>query len=333
MPSPSRPADPSPLALLRDHRATRYPPDPIPEILPGGGVSLIAGASGTGKTAFLAWLTTRFRDHLPIFSHQPTIIPCQAILAIDRSWIQSTSKWFEAVGFPEILAYSPLDDPEFKADRMRFKKNRLAILNEHLDKLCALYGGPLPRGTIVYVDPMAPFLGGNLLDYDACSVACMEIREIGRLRGVTFMGTAHTAKLKADKKDRYARVQDRILGSAALLGYTDTQMFLASPDETESDHYQFFWNPHHARSQTFDLGRDPNTGLFVPYEAAPVAHPELQATLLSLLAASGEPIAYATLVAAASTSDASVHRALTQLLKDGRVRKAERGQYVVATVS
>ena len=34
----------------------------------------------------------------------------------------------------------------------------------------------VPPGTIVYVDPLAPFLGGNLNDYDACATACVKLR-------------------------------------------------------------------------------------------------------------------------------------------------------------
>ncbi len=79
-----------------------------------------------------------------------------------------------------------------------------------------------------------------------------------------MIGTAHAAKQKADKNERYLRPQDRILGSTALFGYTDTQMYLAAPDETGSKDgvYTFFWNPHHAPPAAFPLTRD-SEGRFV----------------------------------------------------------------------
>lgn len=324
-------APPLTLAQLRDKRATEYPPDPIPTIIPGGGVSLIAGASGTGKTAFLAWWTTRFRDGLGIFGHPTHATPCQAILAIDRSWVQSTSKWFEVAGFSDILAYAPSDDPAFNPSDMRRKDRRLGVFKKHLEKLDAIHGGPLPPGSILYVDPLAPFLGGNLIDYDACSVACLELRTLCRERQITIIGTAHTAKLKADKKDRYQRVQDRILGSTALLGYTDTQMYLASPDETESDYYSFFWNPHHAPSRSFKMTRDPKTGLFIPYEEGPI--PEEHQQIVDLLAGAASPVPLKTIEVALSLAPSTAHRYLQALVEDGRVRKAGHGLYTAAPVS
>lgn len=331
---------------LRSARAL-YPPDPIPKVIPGGGVSLLAGSSGTGKTAFLAWFTCQMRDGLPIFHHAVPAAPAQAVLAIDRSWVQSTSQWFELAGYPDIPAYSPLDDPSFKASSLRHKGNRMGLLESFIDKL-EVNHGPLPPDAILYVDPLACFLGGNLIDYDACAMACMQIREIARDRRLTIIGTAHTAKLKADKKDRYQRVQDRILGSTALLGYTDTQMYLASPEESDSRFYTFFWNPHHAKSETFDLTRCDKTGLFNAASATP--HPDTpplasheppsdhESLILDLLTQlqpqypnAGVP--YAAILEASGLKDGSVHRYLMHGAKEGRILKVGRGTYKRAEVS
>lgn len=337
---PESPAPPSiPLQSLRAARASCYPPDPIPNILPGGGVSLLAGASGIGKTAFLAWWATRFRDGLPIFGHPPAAIPGQAILAVDRSWVQSTSRWFELVGYPDIPAYSPLDDPTFKPAMMRNRKTRVHVFeHEILPKL-----GALVPGTLVWVDPIAPFLGGNLLDYDTCSIACMELRDLARRYQITFVGTAHTSKQKDDRKQQYRRVQDRILGTTALLGYTDTQMYLSAPDENGSDCFQFFWNPHHAPCQTFDLRKDPRTGVFIPVEPKPdAAESEAAPTgtakaildalaLRSGLEPTGTP--YATLIDVLGLTSGSVYRVLVGLIRDGFVLRVGRGLYKLAKLN
>lgn len=324
---PSPPASSSDLATLRARRAEDYPPDPLPDILPGGGISLIAGASGIGKTAFLAWWTTRFRDEAPIFGIEPAKIPLQAILAIDRSWVQSTSKWFEAAGFPEIPAYCPADDPSISPSRWRNKAHRIALLNEFLDKLAARCpGGVLPPGTIVYVDPLAPFLGGNLLDYDGCTVACLEIRNICRARRITIIGTAHTSKLKSDPKDRYTRLQDRILGSTALLGYTDTQMYLAGPEETENGLYAFFWNPHHAPKALFPLDRDPKTGLFVPAGELP-RHEDQQKILAFFDQQPDRRARFVEVLVGTGLAKATAHRHLQILVHDGLLKMIGRGFY------
>jgi hypothetical protein len=305
-----------------------YPPDPLPGIIPGGGISIIAGASGLGKTAFLAWWTTRFRDNLPIFGHPVGPFSEQVILAIDRSWVQSTSKWFEVAEYANIRAYSPLDDPSFRPARARSKQHRLSLLIEFLDK----FTPAIPPHALVYVDPLSPFLGGNLNDYDSCMVACMEIRELCRQRQITIIGTAHTAKLKGDPADRYTRVVDRILGSAALLGYTDTQMYLAGPDETEGRYYEFTWNPHHAPQATFPLDRDKKSGLFIPPGTQPRDEEEL--AIVKYLKDQPEQVArFADIVAAIALPKATIHRHLQALVKDGLVHCPAKGFYKLRTIN
>lgn len=236
-----------------------FPPDPLPIILPGASVNLLAGAPGVGKTALLAGLLTAFRDQRPVFGHTPAALPKIAIICADRSWDQSTSEWFRRVGYTDLPAYSLLDDENFNVRRLRQKQQRIDILQEAINHL------ELPWGSLLVVDPLALFLGGNLNDYDACGVACAEIRQVCRRRGLTVIGTAHSSKQKADKQQRYLRLQDRIAGSTALFGYTDTQMYLAAPEEIGEDFYLFQWTPHHGPEEHFKLKKD-DQGLFIPYE-------------------------------------------------------------------
>jgi len=295
----------------------------------------MAGASGTGKTSFLAWLAVQFRDSLPIFTHQPRPLPAQGIIVTDRSWLQSTSLWFEAAEFLDIRAYSLLDDESFDKRRLRRKHERILILEHCLDQL------DLPRGSLLWIDPIALFLGGNLLDYDACLVACSEIRAICQERWLTVIGTAHTAKLKADVKARYLRPQDRILGTAAQLAYTDTQMYLASPEEMdEAEHYTFLWNPHHAPSETFFLARD-EAGLLRPAPERPKPAPALveeevppnivdlplAQQILDLLPTTAA-MPYAILQERIpEVSRATLYRVLQALEQGSYIRRPVRGQY------
>lgn len=237
----------------------KFPPDPLPPVITGATVNLLAGAPGVGKTALTAWLARCFAESTPIFGHQPGPIGKVAFLGADRSWTQSSRRWFDAAGFPDIAHYSLQDDPHFVPGRLRRRLDRLKILTEALDQLA------LPAASLVFVDPLGIFLGGNLNDYDACAVACMEIRRVCWERQLTVIGSAHAGKQKSDKAERYLRPQDRILGSAALFGFTDTQMYLASPQEMESDYYSFFIVSHHAKAMAFELDRDEH-GLFVPVE-------------------------------------------------------------------
>lgn len=295
-------------------------PDPIEKILLANSVNLLAGAPGVGKTALIAWLLTRFRDTLPIFGYLPCPIPRIAFIGADRSWENSTRFWFEAAGYADIPHYSLQDDRAFPPVRLRNRAGRIQILEQCLEKV-----GPLPPGSLVVVDPLSLFLGGNLIDYDTCGVACSQIRRLCQDLQFTLIGTAHSSKQKADRKERYKRLQDNILGSTALFGYTDTQMYLAAPDETGADHYTFLWAPHHKPPEMFPLGRDAS-GLFVPWEDSTAA--ALEAGLLALIPLIEEGIGFGDLVLAAEQmSRATVHRILQHFLEVGVVERVGHGRY------
>lgn len=293
----------------------------LPPIIPPASVSLLAGAPGAGKTTLVAWLATRFRDCLPIFGHQPNPVPRQLFISADRSWKDSTRLWFDAVGFPDIEAYSLQDDRAFKKIHLRKRQERMTVLRACLDRFA-----PIVPGTLAWVDPISLFLGGNLIDYDTCMVACCEIRELCQDHGLTVIGTAHAGKQKADKMQRYLRFQDRIAGSVALFGYTDTQMYLAEPSEVGEEYYLFGWHPHHSKPETFQMQRNAS-GLFEPY-ADPDAGRERE--LLSAIPLSPDLTRVRDILEAAyaqGISKRSCFRFLDTLTAQQAIVKVGRGQY------
>ena len=149
-----------------------------------------------------------------------------------------------------------------------------------------------------------------------------------RDRGLTMVATAHSAKLKADRKERYLRLQDQILGSTALFGFTDTQMYLASPEELQQPYYAFVWAPHASKPETFQLGRD-EQGLFVPYE--PQDEGNCTRVLELFPASCEEPITLAALTVLAADiplSLATLKRVLEVLIERQRIARVKRGIYV-----
>jgi len=308
------PATPTPAA------APSTPADLLPNIISHGSISLLSGAAGLGKTALLATIARAFRDGTPVFGHQPNPVAEIGIINADRGWDRGARVWFERAGFPEIKFYSMCDDPAFDPRCLRKKFDRTARLGEFIDKLT------LPKRSLLLCDPIGLFLGGNLLDYDGCGVACHEIRVLLRQRELTMMATAHAGKLKADKKDRYARLQDQILGSSALLGFSDTQMVLASPEETGSAYYTFLWVPHLAPPETFLLERD-ELGIFRLAEGTDAGS---AGRILALLPRSGDEITageLGELAQAIPLTAKTVQRALSQLVAEGQVTKVRRGVY------
>lgn len=293
---------------------------PLPKILPPGGISILAGAPNVGKTALMAGLLRDLRDGRPIFGRTSIAPPAIGYLNADRSWANGSGIWFERVGYPEIHQYSMVDDPQFNPKRLRKKHERTDILASFIDSL------QLPPGALICVDPIALFLGGNLLDYDSCAVACMEIRTYLRLRQYTMLATAHSAKIKADKKERYMRLQDQVLGSTAISGFTDTMMYLASPQEMGKPYFQFLWHPHSSPAEVFQLEQD-EQGLFQPYSGADEGN---QARVLTLFPTDGSVITLAILCELAEQyplSRATVKRVLEALIDVGKVTKVAYGLY------
>lgn len=242
--------------------------DPLPGILNLGFLNLLAGASGIGKTAFIAAAARAFRDGAPFLGHATHQPQALAYVTADRPWADSRL-WFDAVGFSDIAQYSIVDDHTLLMSRFRRRADRTQLLLHCLDKL------HLPPGGLVFVDPIALFLGGNLLDYDTVAIACIEIHRVLQARRLCAVGLMHASKQKGDPKERYTRVQDRILGSSALLGFTGTQMYLMSPEESGGDYFSFMWNPHHRPAESFELRKD-ERGLFHQVEDQDRERPALE---------------------------------------------------------
>ncbi len=299
--------------------------DPLPGILPLGAISLLAGAPNVGKTALLAGILRDFRDQRPIYGRQPNPVAGIGYLNADRSWARGSGVWFDRVGYGDIPQYTMSDDPAFNPKRLRKKHERTDILASFIDGL------HLPPYSLVCVDPIALFLGGNLLNYDDCAVACHEIRAYLRLKNYTLLGTAHSAKIKADKKERYLRLQDQVLGSTAISGFSDTMMYLASPQETRKPYFTFLWHPHAAPAEEFFLEQD-DQGLFVPYSGV---DGENEARVLRLFPEDGTPIGLAALAEAAEQyplSKATVKRTLERLIDSEKVERVSHGLYRLVQV-
>lgn len=336
---PSRPPqtapEPRPLSTVPESALVPPPASPlapgapidlIADVLPRSSVNLIAGAPGAGKTALVAWLAAQFRDNQPIFGYQPRVVPFQAFISADRSWAESTKRWFDLAGYPDIPAYSLQDDKGFRKSRLRKKQDRMSILRSCLDRF------DIPPNSIIWVDPLSVFLGGNLLDYDTCLVACSEIREICQDMQSAVIGTAHASKQKSDKHQRYLRLQDRIAGSVALFGYTDTQMYLAEPAEISEKFYLFHWHPHHSPPASFKLART-KTGLFIPYgsEGRDTGELTAEATqVLDLIPFSPSLVKAKDLIThveAWPLSRSALYRLLDQLVDQGVILRIGRGQF------
>lgn len=294
------------------------PADILPHYLPGGGISILAGAPNAGKTALLAGLLRDLLAGRPIFGRQPRRV-AWGYINTDRKWDKGAGLWLQRAGV-ELAHYSLADDTLFNPKRLKKKWERVDVLISLIDSL------NLPPDSGVAVDPMSLFLGGNLLDYDACMVACLEMRAYILKKQYTLFGLAHSGKMKADKSDRYVRTTDQILGSTAIPGFSDAILHLATPEELGKSYYQLTWHPHGAKAETYVLDRDEN-GLFVPWMGVD------SGTARRILNFFPDPPVTIGLQALCELADAipltrrTVERTLEKLVDTGYVEKVARALY------
>ncbi len=291
-------------------------PDLIPGILTHGTVNILAGASGVGKTCLLAIVLSKLTKGEPVFGIPTTPPPQIAYICADRGG-SVAQYWLGKAGSPPLVFYSLVEDFNFVPATLRNKFQLVGILDKLIDALA------LPPGTLLVVDPLTLFLG-NPNDYQGCAIACIEIRRVCLRRQLTLIGTAHASKQKADSKAQYKRLQDRILGSAAQLGYGDTQMYLASPEETDEKFYTFLWHPHTAPAQVVSLGRN-SEGMFVDWLEGTQAQAE--GKILAAITDTEEGSAFAEIIIQSEVPKTTVFRYLQDLVKEGRIVKVGHGRY------
>lgn len=305
-------------------------PDPLPPVLCHSTINLLAGASGVGKTALIAYMARCLIHGEPLLGHQPQPVPGVCYISTDRRWDDGADHWFKLMGVSDLPHYALTQDRGF--DLKRFSQVRAGLHAQVFDEALTKAGaGP---GWVVFADPIALFMGGDMNNYVRIMQASLFLRRVVEDRQVCVIGVDHSSKQKGEQ-DRYVRLQDRIGGSMAKLAYADTQMYLASPDETDSDAYTFLWNPHYAPSQTFSLRKD-NRGLFVPVHdltavTAPLLTPE-EAPIYHEIPEPPQAISTAELVGLfADSSRATLWRRLTSLEAKGYVRQPRRGAWSRAT--
>lgn len=237
-------------------------PAPIPLYLPAYQPHFLSGPPAGGKTAFIAGLIRQLKSGADVFGKPSTAPPFIGVVSADRTW-QDSRRWYDVAGLPDLPSFS-LVDSDIPLTTLR-RGDPLAVLERALDEFAA------PPDSLLIVDPISYWCGGDMNRYMQVYVAMIGLNRFCLRRKVTIIGLAHTGKQKGDVKERYTRPQDRINGSAALLGCSGTQMALETPDQVEQDSktafYRFTWVPHHAPAESYLLERDEVTGLFIQPDA------------------------------------------------------------------
>lgn len=233
-------------------------PDPIPGIIPFATLTIFAGAPGVGKTTiWLDWMR-RWRDGEPICGHVTNPPTSWYYVCADRG--QTSDEFYQMLGFTEdVTFYSVVSGDSGLNHRDFHKDGHGAELVDHVMRAL----DPKP-GSHVFIDPVSPlFITGNPNRSRDVAASLIGFSRIIEERRINISCSVHFAKQKHDITDRYRRPQDRISGSGAFSGFSDTQIYLVDPEPPKQDYHMLGWNPRKSQPEEFKLTRDGQK--FIPY--------------------------------------------------------------------
>jgi RecA-family ATPase len=297
-------------------------PDLIQHILPAHEVSILAGASGAGKTTLVMQCIQQIQADRPVFGFKASPDLKIGYIAADRSW-QAYMKLADIAGvdLSKVVVRTLIDDDSIDVSGMEKKPE--VILYQLLAFMIQA------QCNLIIVDPLIVLLGGDPNKYSSMAPRLIPLNRYCRVNHITILGTHHAGKARTDFS--FKRPQDRISGSAALLGFTSTQLFLSAPEENGTEFSEWTIVSHHAKAQTIPLTRSDSTGLF---EIVTQTHIEekqhnMTVSILDVLPASGTPMQRTTILQAIGPTaiERTVDRQLSDLVRQGVLAKYDGGFY------
>jgi len=228
--------------------------DPIESLTPRHELSLFAGASGVGKTTLLLQAVAALQRGQPFFGMETDPTVKVGYFAADRTWdayLQVATSMgvdndrLSVISLIDSLHIPGVDLTTLHNNPSRILYNGLAWLHQQ-------------QCNFIIVDPLILFLGCDVRSYHQVAAGLIAISRWCKLHQVTILGTHHAAKARTDYG--YKRPQDRISGSAALLGFSSTQIFLDAPNENDLTYYRLTIVSHTAPMQELQLQRDVTAG-------------------------------------------------------------------------
>jgi hypothetical protein len=204
----------------------------------------------------LDWMR-RWRDGRTICEH-PTCKPTHFYYIVaDRG--QTSDAFYNKLGYREgVTFYSVVSaDSGQNVDDYAKDAHGKALFDHVMLTL-----NPEP-GSHVVIDPLAPlFIAGNQNRTRDVASSLIRMSRTIEERRINITGTWHFAKQKDGKAERYKRPQDRISGSGAISGFSDTQIYLVDPEPPQIPYHTLGWNPREVPPEEFKFERQQ---WFIPY--------------------------------------------------------------------
>lgn len=289
--------------------------DLVEHLLPLHEVSIIAGASGAGKTSIIMQLFHALQTGTPFFGMASKPGLKIGYIASDRGG-DSLSYWANImdVDMTQIPTISLIKDDTVNLNHL--EKNPMNLLISLIKRL-------LPCDLLV-IDPMIIFFGCDTKSYTANAQRLIYLNRVAHLHHVTILGTHHAVKARTDFG--YRRPQDRISGTGAFLGYSSTQIFLDTPEESGTDHHTLHIVSHTAPPREIPLVRD-DRGIFIYHEAKSEEVQIAEHILSAIPTTSSISTAELILKLGSAIPKRTVELYLSRLKRDGLVSQPAHGRY------
>lgn len=286
--------------------------DLVQHLLPRHEVSIIAGASGAGKTSITMQLLSSIQKGIPFFGMATSANTRVGYIAADRGG-DSLEYWSKImdVDLSQIKIKSLIKDEDL--DLKKFETNPMGLLLSMIRSMMPL--------DLLIIDPMIVFFGTDTKSYTTNAKCLIQLNRVAHQHKVTILGVHHAVKARTDFG--FKRPQDRISGTGAFLGYSSTQIFLDTPEESGLPHHSLHIISHTAAPQELKLQRD-NRAVFhlVENEEQKVAQLILGAVPNNGMIATNEIMNSLT-----NIPRRTVELYLTKLLKEGLLVKPSHGRY------
>lgn len=190
----------------------------IEDLMPSNQVHLLGGPSGAGKTTLAFQMLDALRRGDGNFLGRKILMPMKiAYISADRA-SNSVQETLDRVG---------VDFPVFSiVDKALEGKN---LINDVFPMLTATYGY---RPNFVYIDGFTGLCpDGTANNYLAVATWLASLQRYCQAKQITLVGACHTAKIREGEEIR--NVRQKVLGSVAWAGYSETIILIEPPENTK----------------------------------------------------------------------------------------------------
>jgi len=201
-----------------------------------GSINLLGGNTHSGKSTLLYDLVRSLRYSVPFFGRDTRAPKEIAVLLADRP-AEDNPMWVRALNEGLIDNFlSAIEDRDYiETIEITSKTGKGMEGWEKFKKLVDKM--ECPEESVLIVDVFTSKFLGNLMSIVEVGENMDSINAYCHKRKITVIGTGYGVKPTQDKKQRYTRYIDRMIGASSLRGGASSVMYLATVEEAYGDGY------------------------------------------------------------------------------------------------